>query len=301
MKSTRLADYYELAKPGIAFMATFSALAGFLVGSHGNFSIGRLLHCLLGTLLTAGGACALNMVFERDLDAKMDRTRRRPLPQNRLKPGEALFVGLALSFSGILYLAWFLNIITAILGALSCSIYLYVYTPLKKISSLCTVVGAIAGALPPMMGWTAASGSLREDGWTLFVIIFLWQFPHFLSLAWMYREDYAKAGLHMLPWINEINNRERSERVTGAWVAFTSAGLLFAGSLPTILGQTGVLSLGSALLSGFFLTYYSFRFLVSPTGPQAKRLFLASLLYVPLLFTCIILDRWMVLKNIFPS
>jgi protoheme IX farnesyltransferase len=262
-------------------MAGITALAGFVLGSAGNVNYLRLIHTTLGTLMAAGGAGTLNMLIERDIDARMGRTASRPLPSGRLNPGEVLALGLFLALLGIVYLGWAVNGLTALLAAITVSVYLYVYTPLKKISTICVTIGAVAGALPPVIGWTAATGRFGVEAWALFGILFFWQFPHFLSLAWMYKADYEKGGLHMV---------SREDRATTTSVMITSVALVAVSLAPTALALTGRLYLATAAASGAAMIYYSWKFLVEPTRPRARSLFFFTLAYIPLLVAFMLIN-----------
>jgi heme o synthase len=281
----RIADYVALTKPGISFMAGITALAGFILGSRGSLDADRLVHTVIGTFLVSAGACALNMLLERDVDSRMHRTENRPLPAGRLQPGEALLFGSLLSVAGILYLAWAVNLLTSFLSGVTLSVYLYLYTPLKKVTSLCTAVGAVAGALPPVMGWTAATGRLGPEAWTLFAILFFWQFPHFLALAWIYREDYARAGLPMLPVV------EPDGESTARKAAHNSFALLVVSLLPTFLGLSGRAYFAVALVLGGIFTIACLFFYMERSLSRARRVFAASLLYIPLLFAAMLMNR----------
>jgi heme o synthase len=281
---TKLSDYYELSKPGISFMAGITALAGFVLGSNGTINFLQLFHTGIGTLLVAGAAGTLNMLIEKDIDAQMNRTKKRPLPSGRMNPGEALFIGSLLAVSGLIYLGWIVNLLTALVAGLTLSIYLYIYTPLKKVSSLCTTFGAIAGALPPVMGWTAATGHLGLGGWILFAILFFWQFPHFFALAWLYKDDYARAGLHMLPRL------EDNGTTTAVSIVVNSVLLLIASVLPTYFGFTGKIYLYTALALGLWILYGSIKFLVDHSYQRAKLVFFASIAYVPILMIALALS-----------
>lgn len=282
---TRLSDYLELTKPGITLTAGITALAGFVLGSKGLVDVIRLFHTSIGTLLIAAGAGTLNMVIERDIDARMKRTKRRPLPAGRLLPGEALLVGCVLSATALLYLAWAVNLLTAFLAGLTLSIYLYIYTPLKKITAFCTVIGAVAGALPPVMGWGAATGTIGPASLVLFGILFFWQFPHFLSLAWIYKEDYEQAGLRMIP-------RLRDHGAATGWSVFGNSLLLLAVSLlPFWIGLTGKVYFVFAFALGLWMASSSFLFLMDRSARRARRIFFASLAYVPVLVAVLVLNK----------
>jgi protoheme IX farnesyltransferase len=277
-------DYLTLTKPGISFTAAITAFAGFLLGSQNNFSYLKLFHTCVGTLMAAAGAGCLNMLIEKDVDSKMNRTRERPLPAGRMYKGEVLFLGTFFWLAGVLYLGWAVNFITAFIAGLTVSIYLYLYTPLKKISSICIAIGAVAGALPPVMGWTAATGQISIEPIALFGILFFWQFPHFLSLAWMYKDDYRLAGLHMLPsWGADGQATARS-------ILGNSIALLAISLVPHFLGLTGPVYLVSALVLGIFMTFLSFRFFQNNGRQEAKHVFLFSLAYIPLLTLFMVLS-----------
>lgn len=285
---TKISDYFELTKPGISIMAGITALAGFVMGSKGVVHGAPLFNTGLGTLLVASGACTLNMLIERDLDARMKRTKKRPIPAGRLNAGEALFAGSFLSALGVIHLALFVNAITAVLAALTLSIYLYIYTPLKKKTALCTAAGAIAGALPPVMGWSAATGSVGAEAWIFFGILFFWQFPHFFSLAWLYKEDYSQVGLRMLP-LDPAQTREGN--AAGASMLANSLLLLAVSLLPTFLHLSGRIYFFTALGLGGWLVITSGLFLVDRTVGRARKVFFASILYVPLLLAVMVLNK----------
>jgi protoheme IX farnesyltransferase len=237
----------------------------------------------VGTLLSSAGAAALNMVLERDADAKMERTKDRPLPAGRLSPGEALAFGTLLSAGGVAYLAAAVNLLTAGLAAAALASYLGLYTPLKRRTSLCTLVGAIPGALPPVMGWAAARGTLDVGAAALFLILFFWQLPHFLALAWMYREDYARAGQPMLPVA------EPDGASTGRQVVLQTLALVVASSLPAGLGLAGPGYLAAALALGAGFLGFGIAFSTLRSRERAWRLFMASVTYLPLLLGALIL------------
>jgi protoheme IX farnesyltransferase len=228
------------------------------------------------------------MVIERDLDARMRRTQKRPIPAGRLQPGEALLVGSLLGILGAVYLAIFVNALTAVLAALTLSVYIYVYTPLKKKTWLCTAAGAVAGALPPVMGWTAATNGAGPEAWILFGILFFWQFPHFFSLAWLYKEDYSQVGFHMLP-VDPIQTREGN--AAGASMLANSLLLLAVSLLPTLIHLSGRIYFFTALGLGGWMVMTSGLFLLERTVSRARRVFFASILYVPLLLAVMVLNR----------
>ncbi len=282
--TTTLKDYFTLTKPGISFMAGITSLAGFVLGSRGDIHFKELFHTCVGTLMAAAGAGCLNMLIEKDVDARMRRTQTRPLPSGRMQPGEVLFLGVFFAVTGVLYLGWAVNFLTAFFAALTLSVYLYIYTPLKKISGVCVTVGAVAGALPPVMGWTAATGKFTVEAVALFGILFFWQFPHFLSLAWLYKKDYADAGLRMLP------EGPADDSVTAQQVLWHSVALLAASCVPTLLGMTGKIYFATALIAGGTMLWFSFGFFQRHERLEAKRVFLFSLLYIPVLVTLMLLN-----------
>ena len=243
-----LRDLLELTKPRITSMVVLTTGIGLLLASAGEAPMSLVIHTLLGTGLLAAGSSALNQVLERDLDALMQRTAQRPLPAGRMHPDAALLFGVSLSITGLLELTLFVNLLTALLGTLALASYVFLYTPLKRVSSLATVIGAIPGAIPPLMGWTAVTEELALGAWVLFGILFLWQLPHFLAIAWMCREDYARAGLPMLPVV------EPDGQSTARQMVLWGAALLPVSLLPTVLGLTGsTYFLGTLALGCFFL------------------------------------------------
>lgn len=284
LTSGRLKDYLTLTKPGISGMSAVTALAGYVLGSRGSFQGGPLFHATVGTLFVAGGACALNMLAEKDVDARMHRTVNRPLPARRLGSGEALFLGGLLSLGGVGYLAWAVNGLTAAIAGLTLAIYLWVYTPMKKTSALNTFFGAIAGALPPVVGWVAATGRWDAGAWVLFALLFFWQYPHFFALAWLYKEDYARGGLAMLPVV-EANGEN-----TARQIVMMTFGLISVSLLPSLMGWAGSVYFAVAFFFGLGFLALAFVFFKGHTVPQARRLFLASVLYLPLLLGVLVWD-----------
>jgi protoheme IX farnesyltransferase len=281
----RLLDYAALTKPRITFMVTLTAMAGFWMAAPGAADWTLLANALAGVALAAAGAGALNMVWEKDLDTLMRRTAARPLPAGRLGEGEALAFGMLLALAGMAWLAVWVNLLSAALAALTLGSYLFAYTPLKKITTLNTAVGAVPGALPPMIGWAAARGEIGLGAWTLFFVLFLWQLPHFLAIARMYRDDYARAGFAMLPVVDESGVR------TGRQMVFASLALLPASLAMHWSGLAGSVYLaGAALLGAAFLSLsvYAAR---NRTVAAARRLLLASVLYLPLLMALMMFDR----------
>jgi protoheme IX farnesyltransferase len=281
----RLADYWALTKPEVNLLVVATTLVGFYLGSRGPIKLGLLFHALLGTFLVASGTATLNQFMERRYDGEMRRTARRPLPGGRISPRHALLFGLALSAAGGLYLAAAANALASICALLTLGTYLLVYTPLKRRTAWCMFVGAFPGAMPPLIGWAAARGSLDAAAWTLYAIVFFWQFPHFLSIAWMYREDYARAGYRMLP------PDERAGR-SMAWQVLAGSLLLIPVSLlPAWLGQVGTVYRVGALLLGLALFSYGARLARARSNSLARRLLLASVVYLPLVCGLLIVDK----------
>src|SRR5688572_10953317 len=229
LNRSKLLAFWELTKPRITLVIGLTTLAGFFLGSRGVLEAALLARTLIGTALTAAGASALNMVLEREWDAKMRRTRNRPLPAGRLQLPEALIFGIVLAAAGILYLTLSTNWLAGVIAALTLVTYIFVYTPLKRRTSLCTIVGAVPGALPVVGGWVAARGLLAIDAWLLFIIVFFWQLPHFLALAWMYREDYARGGFPMLPTLDPEG------KSTGRLIVLNTLALLPVSLAPTVM------------------------------------------------------------------
>jgi len=281
----RVGAYLELTKPRITFLIVLTAAAGFALGSRGPVNYFALGHALLGIALLSSGIGTLNQFIERDLDGLMRRTADRPLPSGRLFPFEALWFGVSLTLMAEAYLALFVNVLTALLGLTVIAGYLFVYTPLKTRTSLSTALGAFPGAMPPLMGWTAARGEIDVAAWVLFAILFLWQFPHFLAIAWMYREDYGRAGIRMLPVV------EPDGRVTGQQIIAYSLMLLPVSLLPAVLGISGKVYLVAAAVLGVLFLISSVRAAISKSNQHARQLLLASVLYLPLLFGVMVLNR----------
>ncbi len=283
--SVRLADFWEMTKPGITLMVVLTAGLGFLLAEQGSFHFLLLVYTLLGTGLISAGGSVLNHVLERDTDALMTRTANRPLPTGRMNPDVALSFGVVLAVLGLLDLALGVNLLTALLGAVALAGYVFVYTPLKRISSLATVIGAVPGAIPPMMGWSAVRNELDPAAWVLFGILFFWQLPHFLAIAWLCREDYARGGFPMLPVLDPEGTR------TGRQAILYGAALVPVSLLPSLLGLMGTIYFVGALAFGLAYLGFSFAFAQARSNPGARRLMLASLLYFPALLLIMLLDR----------
>ena len=246
-------DYIQLTKPRITWLILMSTAVGFFFGAGPGWSWLVLLHTIVGTGLIASGTAALNQWWEREADARMPRTRKRPLPSHRITPLNALLFGIALSILGFVELWLGANLLTAILGAFTLSSYLFIYTPLKQVTPHSTTIGAIPGAMPPVIGYAAAYGGLTPEAWTLFGILFLWQFPHFYSIAWLYKDDYSKAGIKMLPVVDETGER------TARQILFYALLLVPVSLLPTYLGMSGNLYLLGAMLLSLTYLYFGFR------------------------------------------
>jgi protoheme IX farnesyltransferase len=280
-RRTRVADFLELTKPRITAMVLITTLVGFYMGSRDALQWVLLFHAAVGTALVAAGASALNQYIERELDARMQRTRNRPLPDGRLLPNEALMFSASLSAAGTVYLMYFVNILTGALGLLTLSAYIFVYTPLKTRTTLCTLIGAIPGAIPPLMGWTAATGDINSVALALFSILFLWQMPHFFSIAWIFTEDYARGGFVV----------HRSGESTARQIILFCCALIPVSLLPTLFHATGGLYLVGALLLGFIYLGYGFALSLFRSRTYAQRLLLISVLYLPALLGLMIIDK----------
>jgi len=279
----RLQVFLELTKARLTLMVLITATMGFHLAA-GAVDWALLFHTLFGTGLLAGGAATLNQYLEKDLDAKMPRTANRPIPEGRIEPETVLLMGGALSAVGLVYLAIQANLLTTVIGAVTLVSYIAVYTPLKQVTPLNTVVGAVPGALPPLMGWTAAGGQITEKGLALVAILYLWQLPHFFAIAWIYRDQYVKAGFVMLSLDDESGKRTSQQAVIYAVT------LIPFSVLPYVLGMTGITYFfGAIILSGIYLVYsvYFYRVL---TVSSARKLFIYSIIYLPLLLGLMFFD-----------
>jgi len=282
---SRLADYVELTKPRISVMVLITVAAGALLGSSGIPDWWLLWHTLLGTALVAAGASALNQFLERDSDALMARTENRPLPAGRLQASEVLLLGSVLGIAGVAYLAIALpRPLAAVTAALTFFCYVFVYTPLKRRTSLNTLVGAVPGALPPVIGWAAVRGSIDRDILGLFAILFIWQVPHFLAIAWIYRDDYGRAGLCMLPVV------DRRGAVTGRQMLAYTCALVPASLSPLVFGQAGVVYFIGAIVLGVGFLVFAIAFLRNRSIGTARGVLRASLVYLPVLLALLLLD-----------
>jgi protoheme IX farnesyltransferase len=285
-RASRLAVYYELTKPGIAGYVMVTAGVTYFVGAGGRADFLPVLFTLLGTVLATGGALALNQFVEWELDALMERTRARPIPSGRLGPMEALLFGNSLTLGGIALLYFTVGWLPAALTALSALSYNLIYTPLKKVSYISTLAGAVPGAMPTLIGWSAATGTLSLEAGSIFAIAYLWQLPHVLSLGWMLRKDYARAGFYLIP-------KSDPDGRSIAWhITVFSAALLLVGAVPTWLEVTGWVYLGGILLLGAFLLWLAASTLKEDhlTTAAARRVFLGSLVYHPLFLILLLMD-----------
>ncbi len=280
-----LADLLALAKPRVVLMILVTTAVGYYAGLTGAPDYARLLHVLVGTLLAAGGALALNQYWERDVDARMERTRARPLPDGRLAPLEALLFGSALTALGLVYTGAFVGELALAITLATAALYLFAYTPLKRRTPLCTLVGAVPGALPPVIGWVAAREGFGVGAWVLFGILFLWQLPHTLAIARLYRDDYARAGVRLLPVVDADGSSTERQIVTGCLA------LLVVSLLPTLIGIAGpVYFVGAFLLGAAFVALGARQALV-PSTAAARRVLFASLLYLPALLALLAFDK----------
>ena len=283
-----VADYWALTKPEVNFLIGVTTLAGFYLACPGplhKVPLLLLVHTLLGTLLVASGTGTLNQYAERRFDAQMRRTARRPLAAGRLKPSVALSFGVALSAVGCIYLAVEVNPLASLLAILTLLSYLFIYTPLKRKTPLCTLVGAVPGAMPTLIGWAAASGKWTSEASILYAMLFFWQFPHFMAIAWMYREDYDRAGYCVLPAV-----RLRGEFIS--WMTLLPILALIVLSLaPAVMGHHGFLYSVSVVMLGSTFLYYGAQLALLKSNSGARRLLLASIFYLPLVFVAMMIDK----------
>jgi protoheme IX farnesyltransferase len=283
-----ISDYWALTKPEVNFLILITTFAGFYLASTagiGGFRILPAMNALLGTLLVAAGTGTLNQFIERSFDAQMRRTARRPLASGRVNSSHVLWFGISLSLTGTVYLALAVNVLASLLALATLLSYLFLYTPLKRKTPLCTLLGAFPGAAPPLIGWAAARGQLNADAWVLYAIVFLWQFPHFMAIAWMYREDYARAGYMVLP-AGELRNR------FVVWQSFVvSLALIPVSLIPTFNGEAGLVYSAGAFILGSLFLYYSARFAFHRSNVAARQLLAGSIVYLPAVFVLMILAR----------
>jgi heme o synthase len=280
-----LGVYADLFKARLSLLVLLTTAVGFYVGFRGSVDYTLMLHTLVGTALVASGASALNQLFEREYDARMRRTQDRPLPSGRLQPQTVLLIGITSAGLGVAYLAQLVNLTTSLVSACSLLCYVFVYTPLKRVTWLNTVVGAVPGALPPLIGWTAARGGFEGAGWTLFAIQAFWQLPHFMAIAWIYRDEYARAGFKMLPVLDPQGCRTARQAV------LYTLGLLPLSLCPYFFGLTGPFYLAGALILSLSFLGSAVRFSQHLTVPRARQLFYVSILYLPLLLAAMVLDK----------
>jgi heme o synthase len=277
--------YVVLTKPDVTFLVVITTVAGFYLGSRGPLDWPLLLNTLGGTLLVAGGTAALNQYIEREMDSLMRRTAARPLPSGLLLPREVLVFGVSTIVVGAAWLLLAVNWLAALVAVTTSALYLGLYTPLKTRTTLSTAVGAIPGALPPLIGWAAARGSLSLGGWVLFAILFFWQFPHFMAIAWIYREDYARAGIQMLPVVDKKGDATFRQIIT------TSAILVWVSALPSVVGMAGIPYFFGALALGMILLQVGLWANRSRTNVRAKWLMHATVAHIPILLAWLVLDR----------
>jgi heme o synthase len=275
----------DLTKARLTALVLLTTLVGFYLGWHGPMNYLLMFNTLVATALVASGAAALNQLLEREYDAKMRRTQNRPLPSGRMQPTTVMLFGGITSVAGLVYLALTVNLLTSVLGAITLISYVFIYTPLKRVTWVNTLVGAIPGALPPLMGWTAARNELSGEGWALFAILAFWQLPHFFAIAWMYRDEYAKAGFVMLPSVDADGSRTAQQSVSN------TLALLLASLFPFLWHISGKAYLASAIILGAGFLFYAIQFSRQMTHARARQLFLASIIYLPLLLAALVLDK----------
>jgi protoheme IX farnesyltransferase len=281
----RTLGYLSLTKPDVTFLVVITTWAGYYMAATGPLDWLHLGHALLGTTMIGAGTSALNHYFERRSDAQMRRTANRPLPAGVLRPTEALAFGIGLAAGGAVYLGFAVNWLTSLLGVVTCVSYLGAYTPLKKHTTLATFIGAFPGAVPPLMGWAAVRGSLSVEAWVLYAILFVWQFPHFLAIAWMYREDYARAGIRMLPVVDHAGD------ATFRQILAYSAALIPTSLLPAVVGMAGIAYFYLALLLGVMMMQVSLWAARTRSNQRAKWLMHATVIYIPLLLGLLMWQR----------
>jgi heme o synthase len=282
----RALAFIELMKPRITFLISFTAFVGFFCGTSGPIPYLLLFHTLTGTALAAGGAAAFNMYLERELDAKMERTALRPLASGRLQAVSALLFAGAVSVAGFLYLFVFVNKLTGAISAVIFAGYLFLYTPLKRKTWLCTLVGAVPGALPIVLGWTGTNATLSPGAWTLFAIVFLWQLPHFYSIGWMYREEYARAGLPVLSVIDDSGKRTSRQAVACIFL------LEIVAAIPFYLKLAGAIYFFGSMALGYIFLAFGLHFAWLRDRLAARRLFIISAIYLPALLLLLLFDKY---------
>lgn len=284
-RSRIAADYAELVKARLTLLVLLTTAVGYYLGARSPVSYTGLFHAVFGTAWAAAGAAALNQWWERKVDALMQRTRTRPVPGGRMTAREALIAGTVMSVLGVVYLAFFTNLLSAFLAALTIGIYIFAYTPLKRVSTFNTLVGAVPGALPPLVGWAAARNSIDAGAWSLFAIMMLWQLPHFFAIAWMYREDYSRAGFQMISNDDDTGARSASQSVLFSMLLLGIAGI------PGFVGVVSKSYVPIEVALGVFYVASAMHFLNTRTAPSARKLFLVSILYLPLLFGAMVFTK----------
>jgi protoheme IX farnesyltransferase len=277
--------FTELVKARLTTLVLLTTAVGFYLGESGAINWVLFFNSLAATALVAAGASALNQLLEREYDAKMRRTQSRPLPSGRLQPTTVAIFGGVTSVAGLVYLALAVNLLTSVLGAVTLVSYLFIYTPLKRVTWLNTMIGAVPGALPPLMGWTAARGELSGEGWALFAILFFWQLPHFFAIAWMYRDEYAKAGFKMLSNVDANGKRTAEQSISN------TLALLAVSLFPFVFKMAGTIYLVGAIVLGAGFLFCAIQFSRQLTLARAKQLFLASIIYLPLLLALMVWDK----------
>lgn len=279
------ADLVTLTKPRVNLLVLVTTVIGFHLGNRSGIDLALLFHTVAGTFLVASGAAAFNQLFERDIDARMHRTMRRPLPDGRLTAGEAGWFASVLSATGVLQLGFGANWLAAGVAVATLVSYALIYTPLKRVTSLATVVGAVPGALPPVIGWAAAQGSISIEAWVLFAIVFFWQMPHVLAVSWLFREDYARGGIRVLP-VEEPDGRSTAFQTVNY-----AAALIPVTLLPTVIGMAGRVYFAGAIVLGVAALVLAVRFARHRTPERARQLFYGSLIYLPILWVLILANR----------
>jgi len=280
-----LKDYWQLTKPGVTFMVIISAFSGFYLGSGADINLWLLFHTLTGSWLVAAGTNALNQLIERDLDAKMKRTQKRPLPDGRLSVSEVAIFSITISLAGIIYLTVAANLLTGALAAATLLTYVFIYTPMKQRSHIATLIGAVPGALPAMGGWTAAQGEISAEAWILFTILFFWQLPHFLAIAWLYKDDYTRGGFPVLPAIDK-------QGVLTSWYVISNCmALIFVSLLPTMVGIAGKIYFIGAFFMGIYFLYSGIQLMRQRSNNAAKKLLRTSIVYLPVVLALMLMDK----------
>ncbi len=276
--------YWGMTKPGITMLVLVTTALGFYFAGHGFSPLGLLIWTLLGSALTCSGAAVLNQYLERDVDGLMQRTKKRPLPTGLISAAQALGFGISLILIGLIVLCWKVNLLTAFLSLLTCFLYVLVYTPMKRLTWLNTTIGAIPGAIPPLGGWAAATNHLGVGGWILFLILFTWQHPHFYSIAWIYKNDYERAGFKMLPVVHP------DAKFTFSQITAFSFLLVAFSLMPALIGMSGKIYFWGALILGAGVLYTAFLFQKTQSNGDARKILGASILYLPLLLVLIVVD-----------